>query len=103
MYLISYDSGFRNLGSFHVMEILHLFRGKLDQFMGVRMSDPLTKSLHDFFRQIAHNGRADGPSFGNEGNYFELNQQAEWELKKRAFGPLLQFWKDLNKLPCPAA
>ena len=47
--------------------------------------------------------RAEGPSFGTSGNYQELNQQAQWVNKQADFRPLLEFWKSVRALPCPAA
>jgi len=101
MYLVSYDPDFMELGAFHFLEVLHMFRGPLDVLLKEKMSDSMTKSLYDYFRHVAHTGRASGSCFGADGNYQELNQQTEWVNQKQNFGPLLEFWQKLSALPCP--
>ncbi|OQV14540.1 putative Neuroligin-4, X-linked [Hypsibius exemplaris] len=103
LYLISVDSNYRDLGAFHFLDILHLFRGKFDVLLKEKMNDAFTQAMHQFFRQVAYDGRADGPSFGNDGNYLELNEQAKWVPKKQDFAPLLAFWRGLAEKPCPTA
>ncbi|GAU87469.1 hypothetical protein RvY_00304 [Ramazzottius varieornatus] len=97
MYRISTDLDFHNLKAFHTMDVLHLFRGNLDAFMGPKTSDAVTASLHAFLRQVAHTGRSTGPSVGRNAEIHDLNQAATW-VKDKDNLRKLSFWRNLT--PC---
>ncbi|OWA51943.1 putative Bile salt-activated lipase [Hypsibius exemplaris] len=103
IYINDFDPGFDRLGAFHLSDVLHIWRGELDSFLGNHTSEAATKALQDFLRQILYRGRSNFPLLDNTGTYQQLNQQAKWTIKKSSFQARLDFWKSLTRLPCPSA
>ncbi|OQV19536.1 putative Neuroligin-1 [Hypsibius exemplaris] len=100
MYFISYSADSKAYGAFHTLDTMHMFRGQMDRFLEGNLSEALTTSMHNFIRQIVHEGKATGHAYGVEGHYRELNQQIEWTERKRNSTDMLLFWDRFSASPC---
>ncbi|XP_055338173.1 carboxylesterase 1E-like [Paramacrobiotus metropolitanus] len=99
LYMISYNPNFNGLGAYHGFDLPNVFFPAL-QTPGLPMNPRLITSMRQLLRQIAYNGRMNAPDFGQNGQYMELGQSAQWQPGTYNHFPMIQFWDAVSKTPC---